>query len=113
MTSIRRFVENDLDLGLRIAPQGEAKGGAVTHAGALGPDRAAVSLDQVLADRESQPRALAGARWVALVKALEDPPQLIGRDPEAGVRYPKFDPAVRRPRARLDTPARRAELHRV
>ncbi len=68
--------------------EGAARAGRARHA-----DRAAVSLDELLHERQADAGALvaAGARVAGAVEALEEPRLILGRDADAGVLHGQHD----------------------
>ncbi len=91
----------------------DGEGGALAG-GARDLDRAAVQRDQLLDEREPDPRALvaAAARALHAVEAIEDPRQLVGGDPDPRVRHRQLD-AGAPPGERDAHRAREGELERV
>ena len=70
-----------------VSGRGDGERRARAFARALGADRAAVQLDQLLDDRQAQPQAAvaAGGGGVGLAEAVEHVRQELGRDALAGV----------------------------
>ena len=54
-----------------------------------------------------------GARWVRLVKALEDANEVVAGNADSGVAHPAFDKWTLAPRTKLNTPAGWRELYGV
>ncbi len=69
--------------------QGKSEGTTLVRPGALGPNTAAVGLDQVFGN--GQPNAAAAARprarFIHPVEAGEDKRQVFGRDTDAGISH--------------------------
>ena len=88
---------------------------ALALAGALGPHRAAVQLDQLLDDRQAQPQpaVAAGRRGVGLAEPLEDVRQELGPDAHAGVDDGDLDVRVDPLQEHLDAAPLGRELHGV
>src|SRR5829696_4632049 len=80
------------DAGQLQAPAGQAKsqGGALAG-GRVGPDAAAVGLDQAAGDEQPQPGAAGRPRAGPPVELGEDQRQLVGRDADAVVTHGHLD----------------------
>jgi len=67
------------EAGYRLHARGSARGlqregdACATFRTVLGPDAAALRLDEALGDRESKARAVGAARWVGAPEVLEHP----------------------------------------
>ena len=83
----------------RVHRREEEREGAALARRALGADLAAEQARDLAADREPEAGAAVAAarRAVGLLERLEDQPQLVGRDADAGVRRPR---STRRSRTR-------------
>jgi hypothetical protein len=66
----------------------ETEGGSLAFL-ALNPDLAAVGLDNMLGNSQSQPAPLSGTGLICFKKTLKDMRQIIGRDAYSGVSYLK------------------------
>ena len=79
----------------------------------LGPDTAAMSLDEMLRDGETQAGPAARAGWVGLIETLENSLQVVRWDPDPGVADPKPETIRLGFRGDLNPPAGGRELDGV
>src|SRR5690606_26650090 len=91
--------------------QGEEEGCAVGRA-ALGPDAAAVRVDDALRDREAETGTLAGGT-ARLPVTVEDPLEVFGRDARALIGHGERALRVAALRAQRGRPAGRRAFHGV
>src|SRR5512132_2275785 len=98
----------------RLDREGEGEGAARPD-DALGPDAAAVGLDQLPAEGQAEPAAAAGPGpgRVQPIEAVEHPAQMLGGDPGAGVGHGQPGPVGRLPDPDPDRAAGSGELDRV
>ncbi len=82
---------------------------------AFGPDPATVRLDQVFDDREPEagPAFVAGAGLIRPVETLEDPGQVLARNPGSRVAHAQAHAGALWPPVKGDAPAARGITERV
>src|ERR1043165_3059173 len=97
----------------RRQPDGESR--TLIRAVTLGPRRAAVQLDEVTNDRESesQTTVVSRRRAVCLAEAIEDVRQEVGPDADAGIIHDDLHVRVDPLQRNLDHPALPRKLHTV